>query len=427
MKENSFKKGFTLIELLAVIVVLAVIAVIAVPLILNVINDAKKSALRDTAYALTKAAENYVALEQSRGNKVEWNVNKITNEEYISFNLSKEEDVKKLNVKGSVPKTGRVEITKKGDTFVVAINDNVCAKKNYGETLVNLLSLKSDDICLLTASTDDLSSDDANDIISTVTNLSSKVEELEEKNTNLEKKVSTIQGETIDKIYPVGSIYISTDLDTVDKVVEKFGGEWEVYGDGRVLRSTTEKSGVTNETDGTVSLTSSNLPEHSHSYTPVGKVSSTFTGSAATSGSTGSGYSIGYGASTRTTSTNGSHIHVPNAGNRFAITTAGADSLGRRKVKTDSSSSYYAVTSSNIDEVFWIASTAYAGDHAHTYPDYYASSISGVAAHTHSVTAKGSVSSTFTGTASTTGKTGSNTAFSVLDPYITVYMYKRVK
>ena len=51
------KKGFTLIELLAVIVILAVIALIATPLIMNVINDAKKSAARDAGYNVIKAGE----------------------------------------------------------------------------------------------------------------------------------------------------------------------------------------------------------------------------------------------------------------------------------------------------------------------------------------------------------------------------------
>ena len=41
MREN---KGFTLIELLAVIVILAIIALIATPIILGVIDDARKSA-----------------------------------------------------------------------------------------------------------------------------------------------------------------------------------------------------------------------------------------------------------------------------------------------------------------------------------------------------------------------------------------------
>ena len=55
MKKNS--KGFTLIELLAVIVILAIIALIATPVILNIIQKARKSATQDSAYSLRKAAE----------------------------------------------------------------------------------------------------------------------------------------------------------------------------------------------------------------------------------------------------------------------------------------------------------------------------------------------------------------------------------
>ena len=43
------KKGFTLIELLAVIVILAVIALIATPIILNIVDDSKKSAAKESA------------------------------------------------------------------------------------------------------------------------------------------------------------------------------------------------------------------------------------------------------------------------------------------------------------------------------------------------------------------------------------------
>lgn len=52
------KNGFTLIELLAVIVILAIILLIAMPIILNVINDAKKGAFESTSYGLIKTAEN---------------------------------------------------------------------------------------------------------------------------------------------------------------------------------------------------------------------------------------------------------------------------------------------------------------------------------------------------------------------------------
>lgn len=51
------KKGFTLIELLAIIVILAIIAVITVPIILNVIDNAKKGAAKNSVIGYGKAVE----------------------------------------------------------------------------------------------------------------------------------------------------------------------------------------------------------------------------------------------------------------------------------------------------------------------------------------------------------------------------------
>ena len=51
------KKGFTLIELLAIIVILAIIAVITVPIILNIIDEAKKGAEKNSVVGYGKAVE----------------------------------------------------------------------------------------------------------------------------------------------------------------------------------------------------------------------------------------------------------------------------------------------------------------------------------------------------------------------------------
>ena len=56
MKKN---KGFTLIELLAIIVILAIIAVITVPIILNIIENANKGAVTDSAYGYKDAINKY--------------------------------------------------------------------------------------------------------------------------------------------------------------------------------------------------------------------------------------------------------------------------------------------------------------------------------------------------------------------------------
>ncbi len=55
MKKNT--KGFTLIELLAVIVILAIIALIATPIVLNLIDKARRGAAESSAYAYINAAE----------------------------------------------------------------------------------------------------------------------------------------------------------------------------------------------------------------------------------------------------------------------------------------------------------------------------------------------------------------------------------
>ena len=407
------KRGFTLVELLAVIVILSVIALIAMPIILNIIEDAKKSSLKDTTYSLVKAAENYLSLEEIHGKKIEWKTNKITNEKYVSFNLNNEEDIKRLNVKGKVPKKGRVEITSQGDTFVVAIDNNICAKKDYKEDLVKLLSLKSDDICLLTSSSDDLSSDTSSDIISTITNLSSRVDKLEKENKNLKENMIGTE-KALDKIYPIGSIYVSTTLNTTDKVKDTIGGEWESYGNGKVLRGTTDKAEYVGGTDGNISLTESNLPSHSHSYTPSGSVTSTFTGTAVNTGNQSADHAHYFSA---TTTTNGSHTHVLNANGQDFVVPSGFGS----------GQSFPNNGSGTTGGAHWFTGSFIAaanGNHNHTVSGWTGGVNSN---HTHQVTAKGTVTSTFKGTAGNTGKTGSSTSFSVLDPYITVYMYKRIK
>lgn len=52
-------KGFTLIELLAIIVILAIIAVVTVPIILNVIQDSEKGAIKDSAYGYKDSVQKY--------------------------------------------------------------------------------------------------------------------------------------------------------------------------------------------------------------------------------------------------------------------------------------------------------------------------------------------------------------------------------
>lgn len=73
----------------------------------------------------------------------------------------------------------------------------------------------------------------------------------------------------INKLYPVGSIYLSTSLDTVAKVQEAFGGTWEAWGSGRVpvgVDTAQTEFNTVNKTGGekTHTLTITEMPSHAH-------------------------------------------------------------------------------------------------------------------------------------------------------------------
>ena len=97
MKEKN--KGFTLVELLAVIVILALVALIATPIILNVINDAKKQAAKDSAYGYMDAVEKYIVSSELEDKSIKDGTYSV--EELNSMGVS---------VKGSTPDNGNIEI-----------------------------------------------------------------------------------------------------------------------------------------------------------------------------------------------------------------------------------------------------------------------------------------------------------------------------
>lgn len=68
LNKKQKKVAFTLIELLAFIVILAIIALIAIPITLNVIEESKEKARRNSAYGLVDAAKLYYANNVIDGN-----------------------------------------------------------------------------------------------------------------------------------------------------------------------------------------------------------------------------------------------------------------------------------------------------------------------------------------------------------------------
>ena len=98
--ERMKKRGFTLIELLAVIVILAIIALIATPIILNMINNARKSAAKSSTYGYIEAIDSNNGFADA---EVE-GYTKIVDGTYEVSEIS-------VRMKGKAPEGGEVTIT----------------------------------------------------------------------------------------------------------------------------------------------------------------------------------------------------------------------------------------------------------------------------------------------------------------------------
>lgn len=107
MKAN--RKGFTLIELLAVIVILAIIALIATPMILGVIDSAKRGAAESSAYGYVDSVE-----KSSLKDMIDNNGNTLVDDTY---SISSDGKVLTANTKmeadGTTPIT--INVSFKGD------------------------------------------------------------------------------------------------------------------------------------------------------------------------------------------------------------------------------------------------------------------------------------------------------------------------
>lgn len=196
----------------------------------------------------------------------------------------------------------------------------------------------------------------------------------------------------IDKIYPIGSIYISTNNINPSDI---FGfGEWIAFGDGRTLVGTTTESEEIGGSN-TATLSVSNLPSHNH----------TFTGNSHTHSWSG------------TISSSGAHTHRTNDNNSSYGFMSYTDSVVERhriaKTSVD-------VSASNAAGYIFIGTeTSAAADSGLLY----SITTNSTGAHTHTVsgTAGGTTAS------GTISNTGSGASFDIQNPYITVYMWKRTK
>lgn len=171
---------------------------------------------------------------------------------------------------------------------------------------------------------------------------------------NIKNRVAALNQEIEDNnplnLYPVGSVYMSVSSTNPGTL---FGGKWEAYSKGRILLSQ-NSSGNTGGAE-TSTLTSSNMPSHTHDYTGV-VIETTLTGtfkdfavqeSGVATTSTGvfvssvSGSALGYGKAKAnlkdSVSMNTNHSHT------FSGTTGAAGSSNSSPTAINIRNPYYTV------------------------------------------------------------------------------------
>ena len=202
----------------------------------------------------------------------------------------------------------------------------------------------------------------------------------------LENQLKNMENSMLDKIYPVGSIYMSTTYSTIEEVENAIGGEWEKYAQGRTLigeGTGTDSNGLVQtfsngSMDGkyTHKLTIAEMPKHNHSYS----------------------YSI---ADNVTGNTILNESNLPQR------------TLFQLQAKNNATTSGISWGYVNADPGSWYVSSNYDFYHAGVL-----SSIGGQG-HNHSITSSNRSSSTEI--------SGSDDSFNIQNPYIVTYMYKRIR
>ena len=224
-------------------------------------------------------------------------------------------------------------------------------------------------------------------------------------------------------VYPVGSIYWSSNNTNPGTL---FGGTWTQIKDRFILAAGDYNSNGATGGAATVTLTVSNMPSHSHSFTPSGTVSShTHTGPSHSHSFTPSGTVGSHKHSFTPSGTVGSHTHTgPSHSHGLKNGTANV------ATSTSTSINHYIRQygdNGNANQGYHLDSVV--GDTSREKVSITASSTSTstISGNTEAAGTgnTGSTAPSFTGTAGYTGANGSGTSFSILPPYIVKYCWER--
>lgn len=112
------KKGFSLIELLAVLAIVAIVGVITTPVILNVVNDSKKSAYLESVRGLVRSV-NLDEFKSENGRTYEIKNNKIS-----PF----------VNIHSMVDGSGTIIVDEQKNISVKVGNSKWCVLKSFSDT-----------------------------------------------------------------------------------------------------------------------------------------------------------------------------------------------------------------------------------------------------------------------------------------------------
>ena len=250
---------------------------------------------------------------------------------------------------------------------------------------------------------------------------------------------NSLVSDLLNRVYPVGSIYMSA----VNVSPASFlGGTWQAIEQGRMLMAA-GSSWQAGTTGGAAyhALTVQEMPAHDHSAVETaagGHTHGASTGSAGAHAHPGSTNNAGNHYHTGTTSGAGNHAHTRGSMNITGTFDGNVDDDS----KGGKSGAFYTtgrpIYGANGDDTggvigfdasrSWTGSTSTDGSHSHGFSTSWAGvhahslSIASAGAHTHSVAIAAAGAHTH---AITIGRTGSGAAFSILPPYIAVYMWRR--
>ena len=219
------RQGFTLIELLAVIVVLAIIALIAIPLVINTIEEARKGALKDSAYGIIEAGELYYMnnLSADADNLLERYDFEIVNKKFVNT----ADTTKTLSFKGEMPKTGTLQINNNGSVAIAICNEDYCACKSVSENKVTV----TDGSCNI--------SSDTGEIENGTTASSADIDELKKDIEELKKSQGAVTGTVIAYMgnnVPTGylscdgKVYNINDYKTLAEQIKSEFGSYNYFG-----------------------------------------------------------------------------------------------------------------------------------------------------------------------------------------------------